>query len=175
MDPSIEDDHSDIIVVLNSHSYNVLLLFPKKAMIYRDYFKLILTQATLSKLFLLRTLQTSMEPNLRKMKEEVTELSPPQITSNSDQSSCGGRVGGWEWGGVGFDSKWLRGLQRCRPHRKCNFLSFQFWMLIWMMWSLSSCSWENILVFGHLCKYCRRKWNTLQVKNRKLISIILSL
>lgn len=94
MDPSIEDDHSDIIVVLNSHSYNVLLLFPKKAMIYRDYFKLILTQATLSKLFLLRTLQTSMEPNLRKMKEEVTELSPPQITSNSDQSSCGGRVGG---------------------------------------------------------------------------------
>ena len=94
IDPAIEDDHNDIIVVLNSHSYNVLLLFPKKAMIYRHYFKLIPTQATLSKLFLLRTLQTSMEPNLRKMKEEVTQLSPPQIRSNSDQSSCGGRVGG---------------------------------------------------------------------------------
>lgn len=94
IDPAIEDDHNDIIVVLNSHSYNVLLLFPKKAMIYSHYFKLILTQATLSKLFLIRALQTSMEPNLRNMKEEVTELSPPQITSNSDQSSCGGRVGG---------------------------------------------------------------------------------
>ena len=70
IDPAIEDDHNDIIVVLNSHSYNVLLLFPKKAMIYSHYFKLILTQATLSKLFLIRALQTSMEPNLRNMKEE---------------------------------------------------------------------------------------------------------
>lgn len=50
IDPAIEDDHNDIIVALNSYSYNVLLLFPKK-MIYSNYFKLILIQATLSKLF----------------------------------------------------------------------------------------------------------------------------
>ena len=70
--------------------------FLKKAMISRDYFKLliILTQATLSKPFLLRTLWTSKEPTLKEMKDAVTELHPPQITSNSGQSNCGGRVGG---------------------------------------------------------------------------------
>lgn len=45
------------------------------------------------------------------MKEEVTELSPPQITSNSDQSSCGGRVGGWELGGLVLIPN---GLEDCR-------------------------------------------------------------
>lgn len=63
-------------------------------MIYRHYFKLILIQATLSKLFLMGALQTSMEPNLRNMKEEVTELSPPQITSNQIKAVAGGRIGG---------------------------------------------------------------------------------